>query len=46
MASDVLELAGVAAWAGAAIAQRAANEMRHFCGDLIPPSIGTCTERG
>ena len=46
IASDVVELAGLAAWAGAAVAQRTANEMRHFCVDLIPPSIGKCTEGG
>ena len=53
MASDVLDVAGVAsrfgaaiAWAGAAIAQTAETEMRHFRGVLIPPSIGKCTEGG
>jgi hypothetical protein len=46
MASDVLDVAGVAAWAGAAIAQTAETEMRHFSGVLIPPSIGKCTEGG
>jgi hypothetical protein len=53
MASDVLDVAGAAsrvgaaiAWVGAAIAQTAETEMRHFRGVLIPPSIGKCTEGG
>jgi hypothetical protein len=45
IASELAELAGVAAWAGTASTQRQPVEMRHFVESRIPPSIGNSAER-